>query len=110
VDEDRLAQVAAQLAARVRDDDPEANLRWLHGQLPDPADREALNFVLAAAVPVHVPWLTLTAWTRLRPLRPCGTLAALRRHQVHGETPCQLCKAVERERGRRRRGKTQEAA
>ena len=24
--------------------------------------------------------------------RPCGTLAAWRRHYRHGETPCQACK------------------
>lgn len=106
-DLDRLAEIAAQFAARVREDDPDANLRWLHAQLPDRVDREALLFVLAAAVPVEVPWLILTAWTnaaeRERHLRPCGTLAAVRRHQKRGETPCELCKAVERERGRRRR-------
>ncbi|GGN99868.1 hypothetical protein GCM10010112_94030 [Actinoplanes lobatus] len=61
---DRLAQVAAQLAARVREYGAEANGTWLRHQLPDPADRWRLIFVLAAAVPIDRPWLDLTAWTR----------------------------------------------
>jgi hypothetical protein len=61
---DRLAEVAAQLAARMREYGPAANAIWLNHQLPDPADRGRLIFVLAAAVPVDVPWLDLTAWTQ----------------------------------------------
>jgi len=63
-DADRLAQVAGQLAGRIREFGPEDNARWLHHQLPDPADRWRLIFVLAAAVPTDRPWLDLTAWTR----------------------------------------------
>jgi hypothetical protein len=101
IDADRLAAVAVELAVRVRDDDPEANGRWLAAQLPDPADWFRLTFVLAAAVPDDRPWATLTAWTG-RPLKsaewsglkPCGTRAAYRRHRRHGETPCQPCRAA----------------
>jgi DNA-binding CsgD family transcriptional regulator len=50
------------MAARIRDDGPEDVAAWLLTQLPDPADRWRLLFVLAAAVPVDVPWLTLTSW------------------------------------------------
>jgi hypothetical protein len=50
-DVERLAAVAAELVVRVRDDDPETNAAWLVGQLPDPADRFRLHFVLAALVP-----------------------------------------------------------
>lgn len=58
-----LESIAQQLVARVRDDDPEANQRWLHN-VTTPADREALLYVLAAAVPETPTWQALTAWTR----------------------------------------------
>jgi hypothetical protein len=61
----RLAAVAVELVARVRDEPPEANWRWLLATLPDPLDREALAFVLAAAVPIDQPWTYLTKWTQL---------------------------------------------
>lgn len=62
VDVDRLAEVAAQLAGRVRDERPEDVAAWLLAQLPDPLDLWRLLFVQAAATPVDVPWLTLTSW------------------------------------------------
>lgn len=62
---DRLAEVACELAVRVRDDDPEANARWLASQVCTIEELTALTFVLAAAVPVEVPWMHLTAWARL---------------------------------------------
>jgi hypothetical protein len=62
MDVKHLESVAQQLACRVRDDDPVANQRWLHAMLPDPADREALLYVLAAAVPINRSWAALTAW------------------------------------------------
>lgn len=37
----------------------------------------------------------MTAWQGLwtwADVRPCGTLAAYRRHQRHGEPPCESCK------------------
>jgi Homeodomain-like domain len=64
VDVDRLASVAVQLAARVRDENPEDVGLWLAGQVPDPADWFRLAFVQAAAVPVDVPWSELTSWAR----------------------------------------------
>lgn len=58
---DRLASIAQQLAGRVRDDDPVANQRWLHA-VTSADDREALLYVLAAAVPIDRAWSHLTAW------------------------------------------------
>lgn len=55
---DRLARVAIQLSERVRDDNPEANARWLLAELPSPVDRFQLLFVLAAAIPQDRPWST----------------------------------------------------
>lgn len=57
----RLEQIAQQLVARVREDDPQANQRWLHTNTT-PDDREALLYVLAAAVPDDRSWRQLTAW------------------------------------------------
>lgn len=108
----RLASIAAQLAARVRDHDPENNGQWLTRQLPDPADWFRLAFVLAAAVPVDQTWRDLTAWARnlpdtatvlpMRPRRPCGTAAAARRHRYHREPLCDICRNAERQRERDR--------
>jgi hypothetical protein len=114
-----LARIAVQLAVRVRDDDPEANGRWLAAQLPDPADWFRLAFVLAAAVPDDRSWRQLTAWAigrtdaegdqprlqhaRHTDVRPCGTAAAARRHRYHGEDLCDLCRASERARDCERR-------
>lgn len=64
---DRLAEIAAELACRVRDETPADNLAWLDQQIPDPTDRRDLLFVLAAAIPDDRPWLALTAWTLVRP-------------------------------------------
>jgi hypothetical protein len=110
---DRLAEVAVQLAARVRDDAPDDYGRWLAAQITDPADWPALAVILAAAVPLDQPWTHLTAWTVLPAqgavdrLEPCGTRAAYRRHLAHGEVPCERCTAANREtervRGRARR-------
>lgn len=60
----RLESIAQQLAARIRDDDPEANGRWLAAELPDPGDWFRLCFALAQAVPDDRTWRQLTAWTR----------------------------------------------
>jgi hypothetical protein len=132
-DPDRLAEIAVELAVRIRDDDPEANGRWLRAQLPDSADWFRLAFVLAAAVPDDRPWLALTAWKWarteqaapdlvdegevLRPakssrpgeakppreLQPCGTEAAAARHRYHGEDLCEACRLHERIRDRIRK-------
>lgn len=63
----RLESLAQQLVARVREDDPEANLRWLRAELgADPvapvSDTERLLFMLAGAVPDTERWSDLTAW------------------------------------------------
>ena len=63
-DADRLAEVAAQLAGRMREFSAEDNARWLAFTLPDPSDWFRLAFVLAAAVPTDRTWLQLTSWTR----------------------------------------------
>ena len=97
---DQLAEIAAQLAARVREDDPEANARWLANVLSDPADWFRLAFVLAAAVPVEVPWTALTGWTEGRAEPPHGTSRAVSRHLAIRQPLCELCRMVERARKR----------
>jgi len=85
VDVDRLESIAQQLVARVRDDDPEANLRWLRAELgTDPnspvTDTERLLFVLAAAVPDDKRWWDLIAWCEpLRTPVDVGKRARMRR-------------------------------
>jgi hypothetical protein len=104
VNEDYLVTLAQELICRVRDDDPESNGRWLMSTTTE-ADRFALLFVLAAAVPDDVPWSALVGWTRPdgRVLRPHGTSAAVGRHQARHEKLCPPCAALQRERGRARR-------
>ena len=104
MDVDHLAQIAAQLTVRVRDEDPEANGRWLTSQLPDPADWFRLTFVLAAAVPDDQTWRQLTSWTRPdEPPGGCGTPTGYSRHIKNGEKACDPCREAERLRGRNRR-------
>jgi hypothetical protein len=98
---DRLAEVAAELVVRVRDEGPNDNAAWLRMALPDRAARDHLLFVLAAAVPDDRPWMHLTAWT-VAPRRPdgpqpCGTPAAAKRHRAAGEPLDDACEAAERE-------------
>jgi hypothetical protein len=105
---DRLAAVAAELAVRVRDDDPEANSRWLAAVLPTYQERFDLLFVLAAAVPDDRSWTALTAWTvqnrvEEQGLQPHGTHAAAQRHRYHGEPLCDPCRDAERARDRERK-------
>lgn len=117
-DYERLAvQVAAQMAARVREETPEDNLAWLHA-VTTAEEREALPWILAAAVPVDEPMRLLLAWCRpeirnatwaeaeseamaeggKRPLQPCGTRAAAKRHRYHKEELCAPCRRAERNR------------
>jgi hypothetical protein len=63
-DLEHLTSVAAQLAARIRDDDPEANGRWLLAMVPDSRDWWLLCFVLAAMVPQDRTIQQLLAWTQ----------------------------------------------
>lgn len=139
-DVDELARIAAQLVARVRDVEPDANARWLASELPNPGDWWRLCFVLAAAVPDGAPWRDLTAWTQqpatlrlvgepaeparkqrrtaLNPkpadptgkLQPCGTPAAARRHLYHREPLCAPCREAERIRERSRSRNRRRAA
>ena len=60
-DAERLAHVAAQFAARLRDDDPDSVARWLCGEL-DGAERWSLLFMLAAMVPIDQTPAQLLAW------------------------------------------------
>lgn len=105
---DELARIAVELVTRVRDDEPETVHQWL-ASVVDPADWMALAIVLACAVPDDQSWKDLTAWTWVRDLapsrslQPCGTIAALRRHQARGERVCDACKSVDRERKRTER-------
>lgn len=106
MDEDELADIAQELICRVRDDDPEGNGRWLLNTTTE-ADRFALLFVLAAAVPDDRPWTALVGWAATRPadrvLRPHGTRAAVGRHQRRKEKLCPPCATLERERAAGRR-------
>jgi hypothetical protein len=90
---DQVAEVAMELVSRVREDDPEANARWLKSVIDGEHDLVALAVVLAAAVPDDKPFSHSIAWTRMpaRVLRPCGTVAAYRRHKARGEEPDQDC-------------------
>lgn len=65
---DELVSIASQLVARVHDDDPQANGRWL-AAVTDAEDRWALLFVLAAMVPDEVATVDLLEWTMPLPLR-----------------------------------------
>jgi hypothetical protein len=133
-----LAQTATQLAARIRDENPDDNATWLAQQLPDPGDWFRLSFVLAAAIPDDRTWTQLTAWTsrplppkpaepaepthpasrggrgQRRSVKPCGTLAAISRHRYRAEPLCAPCSATqrvyEREKSARRRAAKRELA
>ena len=111
MDPDLLEQIAAQLAGRVRDDDPEANARWLTAALPDPADWFRLCFALAAAVPDDRTWSQLVAWTEDQPaprakvLHPHGTQAAAQRHRYYKERMCDACRAWDNTRQREKRAR-----
>ncbi|MFI6266133.1 hypothetical protein [Micromonospora sp. NPDC051006] len=101
-----LADLGRQLAVRVRDNHPADNQQWLHEVLPDLADREALLYVLAAAVPLNRSMQSLTAWAeqdRESRLQPHGTHAAAERHRYRKEPLCDECRQAERERDRDRK-------
>lgn len=111
---DRLAPIAIELIARVRDLDPEDNGRWLRTMLPDSDDWFRLAFLLAAVAPVDRTWGELTAWAGepptaeapvlIEPTHPsCGTVRGYRRHNRHQEPACTPCKAAEAARTRQRR-------
>lgn len=92
--EDQLVAIAMQLCARVRDDHPEANGRWLTAVAPDPENWWRLLFILAAAVPDDQTWSELTGWINqpaVEGLRPCGTRSAYERHRARGEDVDEAC-------------------
>jgi len=62
---EELAQVAAQLAGRVRDEHPDENAAWLAEHVHGIDEWRALAIILAAAVPITEPFTQLTAWTRI---------------------------------------------
>lgn len=120
-----LARIATQLVSRIRDDEPDANARWLAALLPDPGDWFRLAFVLAAAVPDDRTWRQLTAWThkplpakehpsgtapKRREPQPCGTLAAHGRHRYRREAPCEPCREAARVYERDRKRNSRKAA
>ncbi len=76
---DELAVIAAQLAARVRDDPPADNARWLRNMVPTPTDWFRLCFVLASAVPDDKTWGDLTMWVHRRGVPVSEEIAARRR-------------------------------
>ena len=106
----RLEKVAIELSCRVRDYPADDNARWVVGQV-DAVDLVRLTLILAAAIPVDLPWRHLTAWVgqpaKVTQLSPCGTRAAYLRHKAHGQVPDEACVAAyreyERDRIRRRR-------
>lgn len=87
-DVSHLESIAQQLIARVRDDDPASNQRWLHA-VTTTEQREALLYVLAAAVPDTERWSDLTAW--------CSG------GRAPGESQTDYRKRYQREWGRQRR-------
>lgn len=97
--DDQLVAIAMQLAARVRDDHPEANGRWLTAVAPDPNDWWRLAFILAAAVPDDRSWSELTGWVA-RPgyegVKRCGTRGAYERHVARGEEVDEACREAAR--------------
>lgn len=103
---DYLAEVAQELITRIRDDDPEANGRWLAAMLPNPIDWWQLIFVQAAANPDDKTFRSLTAWVEkrgeveARRLMPHGTAAAASRHRYYQEQLCEACKIWDRDRKR----------
>jgi hypothetical protein len=76
---DELAEIAAQLVARVRDDPVRDNARWLALMVPSPTDWFRLCFALAAAVPDDQSWHELTLWTD--PFGGPDTPAAIQRRR-----------------------------
>lgn len=66
---DRLVAIAQQFIARVHEDEPTANARWLENMTTE-EERGALLYVLAAAVPTDRTWSDLTLWTITN--NPCG--------------------------------------
>lgn len=67
------------------------------------ARRECLRLWLEHETPHQVAKRHPDRRNNTRPVQPCGTPAAARRHRGRGERPCELCAPVEREADRARR-------
>lgn len=64
---DRLAEIAVELARRVREDDPDDNAAWLHANTTA-AERDALHYVQAAAAPTtEIGFMRAKAWAAKPP-------------------------------------------
>ena len=100
---ERLTRIGMEVAVRLRDEDPR-DVRRLVDALP--ADERAdLAILLAAHVPIDLPRSVLIGWwvQPQRRLRPCGTVAAAKRHRARGEEMCGPCREVLREYERTRK-------
>ena len=110
----RLLHLGLQVAASIREEPADAVARLISHL--DWSELRDMALLLAAAVPVDMPVSVLMGWyTHPRPqLRPCGTLAAARRHRARGEPLDPLCEHAEREtervRHRNQRAAKREAA
>lgn len=109
---ERLALLGLQLAERIREDDPAAVRRTIAAL---PADEQTdLAVLLAAHVPIDLPRSVLIGWWEHHPqsggLKPCGTLAAAKRHQARGEQLDPACQWTLREHERVRKRERREAA
>lgn len=101
----RLTRIGMEIAVRIRDEDP-ADVRRAVDALP-PDERADLAILGWAHVPVDLPRSVLIGWWEQpqRRLRPCGTVAAAKRHQARGEEMCAPCREVLREHERTRKRK-----
>lgn len=105
---ERLTRIGMEVAVRLRDEDPR-DVRRLVDALPVDEVRD-LAILMAAHVPIDLPRSVLIGWWEhpQRRLRPCGTVAAAKRHRARGEEMCGPCREVYREheriRKRARRG------
>ena len=100
---ERMVPVACELACMVRDES-RVEVGALLARY-DADELRALLVVLAGMVPVDVPASELLGWCRYdefgrpldRPLAPCGTYGAYRRHKQRGELVDDDCEHAARE-------------
>jgi hypothetical protein len=114
---ERMVGKAADLALLVRDEGRESVCEFL-GSLGS-EEKDALLVVLAAMAPVEDQSAAdMLAWVRFdefgrpldRPLAPCGTYAAFRRHKQRGELTDDECERAAREYWQARNAMRKEAA
>ena len=100
---ERMVAPACELACIVRDEGRESVGVFLARYGED--EIRALLVVLAGMVPVDVPAASLLSWLKFdefgrpldRPLAPCGTYGAYRRHKQRGELTDDDCERAARE-------------